>query len=864
MRKAKKVEWQRMKVARKIVEGVGFRWKFPAHRIIIPINENNNTAGFVLLSLFSSATNCDHSSTNMTANTNTTLHNGNVEAPSGNKKSHSQHHNDNNSNTHQRRFWGTKGGNNKCSKNERKRKRRLDPSTSKVVVVGAGLAGLSAALSLKRAGFTNVQVYERDPSLGHQKEGYGLTLTYNPKGPLADLGVLETVATMDCPSRSHYLFKQQDEQDPHTVKNGDKHTPNDTAVPMGYFGNAFFDGTSAFRRGYGQRGNLRVPRKVLRKILHDALLENQPTPQQQEQEQAVEDNTGNLDEKAAPTTPSVHWNSSLVDFKWDSSAQQYHVRFEAAKIENDNNTTKEANNPKTTTTVVADLLVAADGIRSSVLQQLYNRKLRENDEEEETVSAAPTTTKPLSTPIIIPSIRDFPERYGLRPMGIRLILGIADGIDHPLLRERGFYTVDTHGHRLFTMPYRSNRFDNTNNDEDNNNNNNNESGANNSKKTTSQNRIMWQLSFSTPINPKTLDPASLRKYVLDIFQSWHPPVLDLVKSTPPSGIWGTDLMDRDPRQVYRELIVGDGREGGGTMVQQPRLAICGDALHSMSPFKGQGANQALADGPLLARWLSKSSIDAALTNWWREVLNRTAPVVEASRKAARDWHDPKRILETCKESHQEYHGFAGVQASALSSLVETLKERRIGPHLGADLDQTIRDLISEHGWFDNDDSTTSGNEKEQQPHEQQRISLEPGLCEMVLKLAADGDTAALRKMSLPSSSSGGDTHHRSCFAMVEARDSNGRSCLHLAAKGNHIHVCKWLLAELRILELWDSNDSSKAGASNCSSSSNTISNDCGPRDKLGKTSLDYAMETGSKELIRLFEVVLRDSKTSKS
>jgi 2-polyprenyl-6-methoxyphenol hydroxylase-like FAD-dependent oxidoreductase len=783
----------------------------------------------------------------------TTLHNDNGEGPGRNKKSHSQQQQQQQQQHQHRNATRGSDNNNKCSKNQRKRKRRLDPSTSTVVVVGAGLAGLSAALSLKRAGFTNVQVYERDPSLGHQKEGYGLTLTYNPKGPLADLGVLETVATMDCPSRSHYLFKQQDS--PSAVhNNGDNqnhhNTPNDTAVPMGYFGSAFFDGTSAFRRGYGQRGNLRVPRKVLRKILHDALLENRPKTQQQDQD--AEDTTGNThDEIAAPTIPSVHWNSSLVDFKWDSSAQQYHVRFANSKIESNSN---DANQPETnTTTVVADLLVAADGIRSSVLQQLYNRKI--SDDEESSATVATVSAATINTKSIFPSIRDFPERYGLRPMGIRLILGIADGIDHPLLRERGFYTIDTHGHRLFTMPYRSNRFDDdTNNNEE--------------EEKMTANRIMWQLSFSTRSNPETLDAASLRKYVLDTFQSWHPPALDLVESTPPSGIWGTDLMDRDSRKVYRELVVGDGRGGGGaTRVKQPRLVICGDALHSMSPFKGQGANQALADGPLLAKWLSKSSIDAALTNWWREALNRTAPVVEASRKAARDWHDPKRILQIEEESHQEYHGFAGVQASALSSLVETLKERKIGPHLGADLDQSIRDVISEHGWFDNgngDNSTTSGNEKEQP----QISSLEPGLCEMVLTLAANGDTAALRKMSLPSSSSGGDNaHHQTCFAMVGARDSTGRSCLHLAAKGNHIHVCKWLLTELRILEQWDTINSSNSSASNWSrsnSSSNTISIKCGPKDKLGKTSLDYAVETGNKELIHMFQVVLRESKTSRT
>jgi len=48
--------------------------------------------------------------------------------------------------------------------------------------------------------------------------------------------------------------------------------------------------------------------------------------------------------------------------------------------------------------------------------------------------------------------------------------------------------------------------------------------------------------------------------------------------------------DRDPLPLLPK--------GQGT-----RVTLVGDAAHPMSMFKGQGANQAIADGPLLARWL---------------------------------------------------------------------------------------------------------------------------------------------------------------------------------------------------------------------------------------------------------------------
>jgi 2-polyprenyl-6-methoxyphenol hydroxylase-like FAD-dependent oxidoreductase len=81
-------------------------------------------------------------------------------------------------------------------------------------------------------------------------------------------------------------------------------------------------------------------------------------------------------------------------------------------------------------------------------------------------------------------------------------------------------------------------------------------------------------------------------------------------------------MDRDPQPLVDSFMNSSlGR----------RVVVLGDAVHSMSPFKGAGANQALLDGPLLASWLQRASLPAAIKGFLREMTNRTRPRVLASR-----------------------------------------------------------------------------------------------------------------------------------------------------------------------------------------------------------------------------------------
>jgi hypothetical protein len=183
--------------------------------------------------------------------------------------------------------------------------------------------------------------------------------------------------------------------------------------------------------------------------------------------------------------------------------------------------------------VDADLLVAADGIRSAVLGKLVYEKEEEEEEEEEEQQQQQQKALKLSPEEEctkhICDTNKLPTNIGLRRMGVRLILGIAD-FEHPHLNERGFYTLDG-THRLFTMPYQSNRsFPSVDNNHSNNNNN----------KSSNSSRIMWQLSFATPTDfDESLDKTQLQNYVLETCHSWHPPVLDMIQATPLDTIWGT-------------------------------------------------------------------------------------------------------------------------------------------------------------------------------------------------------------------------------------------------------------------------------------------------------------------------------------
>jgi 2-polyprenyl-6-methoxyphenol hydroxylase-like FAD-dependent oxidoreductase len=117
----------------------------------------------------------------------------------------------------------------------------------------------------------------------------------------------------------------------------------------------------------------------------------------------------------------------------------------------------------------------------------------------------------------------------------------------------------------------------------------------------------------------------------------------MVKASPETLISGYPAYDR-------EILTVDHFANAGA------ATLIGDAAHPMSPFKGQGANQALLDALVLARmiykecsinanWREKGLRSLVLAPFEKVMLERSAPKVRDSAAAAEFLHTDVVLLE---------------------------------------------------------------------------------------------------------------------------------------------------------------------------------------------------------------------------
>ncbi len=155
----------------------------------------------------------------------------------------------------------------------------------------------------------------------------------------------------------------------------------------------------------------------------------------------------------------------------------------------------------------------------------------------------------------------------------------------------------------------------------------------------SNDSVMWQLSFQmAEEDAKALSAkgsGALKEEACKRTQ-WHAPIPQIVGATDEALISGYPVYDR---ALFEPSM----------LAQCGAVTLIGDAAHPMSPFKGQGANQALIDALSLARGIAKGCNSASqwrtagirvrvLTEFETEMAERSASKVKDSQIAAEFLH----------------------------------------------------------------------------------------------------------------------------------------------------------------------------------------------------------------------------------
>lgn len=243
---------------------------------------------------------------------------------------------------------------------------------------------------------------------------------------------------------------------------------------------------------------------------------------------------------------------------------------------------------------------------------LFSARVESFQESDERVTVESSSGRKLSCALLVgcdgvnSAVRKHKLSDSLRFLGVGMINGIASS--SPAFCDAGSLHLLDGTRRLFMKPF--------------------EAGA------------MWQLTFPAEIGQieaiRALPKHELHALAESETSSWCSEYKAIIHETDASTLRAGALFDRDP--LCCAAHVG------------ARTAVIGDAAHPMTPFIGQGANQAMTDSIQLAESLSScrdatgrldaSLLGPVLASFHQSMASRVAPHVQESRRRAHFCHTP--------------------------------------------------------------------------------------------------------------------------------------------------------------------------------------------------------------------------------
>jgi 2-polyprenyl-6-methoxyphenol hydroxylase-like FAD-dependent oxidoreductase len=143
---------------------------------------------------------------------------------------------------------------------------------------------------------------------------------------------------------------------------------------------------------------------------------------------------------------------------------------------------------------------------------------------------------------------------------------------------------------------------------------------------------IWGARQNFPADPSAMNGQELQRLGLELTRHWHPLFGELIRMTNPAAISYTGVRTSVPPAPW----------------ESSNVTLLGDAVHTMTPGRGAGANTALRDAALLSNLLiaaneGQKPMIEAIHEYETEMLRYSADAVTESKKQmnSNDWiHRP--------------------------------------------------------------------------------------------------------------------------------------------------------------------------------------------------------------------------------